>query len=207
MALGLNGRGRSMARLVFVLLIVAISGCAQAPGTRNNYAGQDAGQVVVGIGAARNPVYSSYALTFRKKGALDGPQGRFTYVPRDPVTGTERETVVVASLPAGQYEIFDFAVLLNSGAAQKTFSSTQPFSIPFAVRPGETVYLGNYQAIGIFNDDIPGTAAGVVFVVQNRQSRDLELAKDLKRFSVIHNATPDPRALANPDFMPDKPGP
>ena len=111
-----------------------------------------------------------------------------------------------ATLPAGKYEIFDFALFFTNRIYSETFSSSSPFSIPFEVRTGETAYLGNYFALPRYGARRLGVPqrAGALFTVENRQETDTAIArkKSLGTLAaVVANYTPSVEQLSRPFFI------
>jgi hypothetical protein len=210
-----------MVRILWVVVFAFLSGCASVDRLPTDYAGPDAGKIVIGIGAASGTGYSSYTLLFRplaESTPVQTPrsEGRLIYAPGsllftqkpDYSTNTEQGVVLVKSLPAGRYELFNFSVFLNGGMVQNHYSSKSPVSIPFSVSRGQTTYLGNYQANGISGKNAFGlpVSAGAVFAVSNRADTDLALAKlkDAAVTSTGENATPSVERIANPFFVDPK---
>src|SRR5258705_13706205 len=140
-----------MRATIWIAAAFLLSSCAPAISTR--YSGNDAGYAVIGVGAASTTEYSSYTFLFRRAGKKD--TGRFTYIQHNifssqkPDYSNKKESgvVEVATLPPGMYELVNFDIFSNRlGRPQVNYSSRKEFSIPFEIRPGEAVYLGNYQA-------------------------------------------------------------
>lgn len=201
-------------KLLLVGLALMLAGCATTNRVPTDYAGADAGQVVLGMGAANGTSYSSYSLMFRKRGAAaagEAPStGRFTYFQSnifykqapDYQAATEQGVVLVNSLPAGDYEIYNFDVFFNGGTVQKNFGSRADFSVPFTVKPGQVTYLGNYQANGLRGENFLGMAlpAGAVFAVSSRMAAEMALAqaKSKAPLGEATDATPQPSRVGNP---------
>lgn len=203
--------------IVITILAVALNACITAT-IPTNYAGPDAGRVVLGFGAANGTTYSTYALLFRDVRSSAGSagasaEGRFLFCQTNVLCGgkfdyekpNEVGVAVILSLPAGKYEIYNFDVFYNAGTIQKNFSSKRPFSIPFEVKPGITAYLGNYQANGISGKNVFGMAvsAGAIFIVEDRTAVDIGIAskKDGSLFQKVESYVPDVRTLASPFFV------
>lgn len=198
--------------LIALFAAFLISACGSIPDVRNEYKGQDAGRIAIGIGAAANTNYSSYSLVFRRVGEKE--PNRFVYFQHNEFSAQKRdyenqiENGVVQSfqLAPGDYEIYNFDVFMNGGTVQNHYSSRSEFSIPFTVRSNETTYLGNYQANLIqgknfFRMTIP---AGAIFVVSNREKVDIELVQKRMPSVVlgpVTNATPATKSIANPFFV------
>jgi hypothetical protein len=192
------------------VLTVLLSACAIS----TNYVGSDAGHAVIGIGAVLDSPYTSHVFIFRRVG--ETATGRLVYFtqpvllvsrPPDYKTSDEAGIVELATVPAGKYELIQVESAINLGIGTSTFSSRRPFSIPFEIRPGEVVYVGNYQANPIRHRSDSGSlvAGGAFFVVEDRSQSDLALAKARLPSLVIErarNLTPDADAIGTPLFVP-----
>jgi len=209
-----------MLRVFLAVIATLFAACATTIPTE--YAGPDAGQVVVGIGAAKGIKYDNYSLFFR---SLDGavqssdqrPTGRLIYYQdnrfvaqtRDYDTAAEDGVVLVASLPPGRYEVFNFQLAKVVGTTFTTLRSRKDFSIPFEIKPGKAVYLGNFQANAV-RQDFRGTSIEVaaVFVVDSRFQTDVGLirARSGTRplLADVTDATPSVSAIANQFFVSPK---
>ena len=208
-----------MYRFLVSLCAAFLVGCASTSQMPSNYAGADAGQVVLGLGALNaGAAYSSYDLRFRRvdSAQADAAVGNFTYLSNNvfsskkPDYQDSKETgvVLVKSLPAGKYEIYNFNIFLNMGMTQSNFSSRVPFSIPFTVKAGQVTYLGNYQANKLtaknaFGLEIP---AGAVFAVSQRQTTEVGIARALDATlpAAVENATPVAANINNQFFVQSK---
>ena len=201
-----------MTKLILSLAIALITGCATFDRLPTDYAGPDAGKVVISIGAASGTSYSSYSLLFRRRETSSvndtkRTQGQFVFFQKnmfskqkpDYQAAAESGVVLVQSLPPGSYEIFNFDIFFNAGTVQNNYSSKLPFSIPFIVRPGQTTYLGNYQANKMTGRNLFGIPlpAGAVFVVSNRRGAELAIAqmKDKSVATEATDATPDVKTV------------
>ena len=114
-----------------------------------------------------------------------------------------KKPVAIVGYSGHAYVIID--IFLNAGTVTKNFGSKQNFSIPFTVKPGKVSYLGNYQANGIWGENMFGMslAAGAVFVVSNRSESEVALArnKEPKLPGEVENFTPNVPAVASPFFV------
>jgi hypothetical protein len=206
---GKSGFERNMRSILFILLLTQVSSCtARIP---TNYTGTDVGYAVIGIGARSSTNYDSYKLQFRLVG--EKRTGWFRYLPDFPLSlknifrhikgyksADEAGIVEIASLPAGQYELVNF--LVANYIPLMFYRSHQDFSIPFEIKSGQVVYLGNYQANRIRKTNFHGPATnGAFFIVEDRFAKDLAIAKKLERSLPIENArdaTPDIKQVNNP---------
>jgi hypothetical protein len=208
----------TMKQFLSAITLLLLVGCASIERVPTDYAGPDAGTVVIGIGAAAGTSYSSYAMLFRKRYSVQGTEspttiGRLTYFQTnifykqqpDYQRESEAGVVLINSLPPGDYEIYNFDVFYNSMAMQRNYSSRAPLSIPFTVRSNETTYLGNYQANRLDGRNLLGLPlpAGAVFVVSNRSKTEMEIAQAKKKgiTGSFADATPDVKAIASPFFI------
>lgn len=193
-------------RSVFIAAITLIvSACA---GTiPRDYAGPDAGHLVVALGASAETKYSSYTLMYRKKG--DKAEGMIRYLQENMFSPTKRDFdgesgngfVAVHSLPAGEYEIYNFDVFFNGGMIQTNFGSRQDFSIPFTITPGKAVYLGDFTAVGMTGNNIFGMSVrnGAYFIVSDKQERDLPVARaKMPALGSVEISVPDAAKVGNP---------
>jgi hypothetical protein len=201
-----------MFKRILVLALIFLSGCASQLPT--DYTGADAGRVVIGMGAGIGLGYSRYTLMFRKhvNPGEDGspPVGAFSYIRSDPVFGKgtpdykieykEEGVVLVQSLPAGDYEIHGVELY----GYNANFRAKPDAVIPFSIKPGRTVYLGNYLAKGNTGKNLFGMSvpAGVTFIVSDRLANEMPLAQAKSKTSLgtVDDATPDPRRIGSSLF-------
>lgn len=196
----------SLFRLLFVSLFgLILTACATT--IPRDYTGADAGQLVVALGASAETKYASYTLMYRKKG--DKAQGMVRYLQDNMFFPTKRDFddlsengfVAVHSLPAGDYEIYNFDVFFNGGMVQTNFGSRQDFSIPFTIKPGKATYIGDFTAVGITGNNIFGLPVrnGAYFIVSDKQGRDLPVAREkMPSLGSVEIAVPDAAAVRNP---------
>lgn len=202
-----------LVRVLLLFLTAALAGCASQAGIA--YKGPDAGRVVVGIGATNDTSYSFYMLKYRQAGSPSKKalSGNFTFfqtnlfAPRPPDYENAKESgvVIVDSLPPGRYEVFDYSIYQNTGTMERTYSSREPFSIPFEVKPGVTTYLGNYRAKAITGKNVFGITVdgGANFLVSDSSERDLGIAhsRGVSKEDQVLNMTPSASAIGNPAFL------
>lgn len=179
-----------------IIAVLLLSGCAFVS-SRTDYKGDDAGLVVLGIGASSDTRFDCYQLDYRN---MDTKKPyRFIYFPLTDVydQGTEYKneneagTVEAIYLKPGKYELYQF-FMTKSFLGMLTTLSREDFSIPFEIIAGETTYLGNYQANKIVREDEFGylVEVGGFFVVSDRMAEEIEAAKKLKpeiNTKEIHN--------------------
>ncbi|MCG8428653.1 MAG: hypothetical protein MI754_14965 [Chromatiales bacterium] len=206
-----------MRNIAGMFIVLLLAGCASTPPIPPNYSGSDAGKIVVGIGAAAGTNYSSYSFLFRRVDQRSLPKdqqqvGRLMFLQNnifssnepDYDTSSEQGEVLVQSIPAAKYEIFNFDIYDN-GYVERNFSSRVDFSIPFTVEAGKITYLGNYQANKLMGKNYFGLPipAGALFVVSDRAQNDLEIAYRKKEIPEIgaNNSTPTVDSIGNPLFI------
>jgi hypothetical protein len=211
-----HATGIAMMKRLLLCAPVLLAGCAI--GLPTDYQGPDAGHAVIGIGATTDTHYNSYSLLFRR---IDSPAPRgslhdtgwlsyyesmISLQKRDYDDAQEAGVVVTADLPPGRYELFDFSAF-NHGGVDTYYRSPWPFSIPFTIEPGKTVYLGNYQANGPHSRNVQGLPlhADLTFVVEDRQARDMAVARahpgGASLPSSVEDATPVVASIGNPRFV------
>lgn len=199
--------------------LLLLSACATPPPVvPTDYKGQDAGYVVVGVGAANGTLNEGYSFRVRPAdGTVVEPKSwgsaRFVYYQSnlfrsrapDYKNASEAGVVIVSTMPPGKYEVFNFDVFFNGYPVSSNYSSRTAFSNPFTVEPGKTVYLGNYQANALKGENLLGiaVAAGAVFVVEDRLDTDMALAKKQTQGlpAATVNAVPSVQAINNPYFI------
>jgi hypothetical protein len=157
--------------------------------------------------------FTSQSLIFRAKGTTE--EGAFTFVhdgltnvPLDFQEDRTRGTLFFARLPVGDYELVDVRFFINRAQfGTTTFTAKQKFSIPFVVREGHAVYLGEFVAQPIMGTNFFGMSipAGGVFVVADRFDRDSSLLRSKEGVSqglTYQKALVDPHVLSLPLFQP-----
>jgi hypothetical protein len=153
---------------------------------------------------------SAYHLFFRRIAdrALPRetqPVGAFSFAPgftstRDYKTSSDSGVVLVSSMPPGQYEIFSYEVYIGSAVGATYFRPKEPFSIPFSVAPGQTVYVGNYQANRIDGTNLLGqrVMASPFFKISDRMDADYAFVKTSKPTLPAPAVNATPRAVVAP---------
>lgn len=180
---------------------LGLAGCAP---TLPTYTGADAGRAVIGIGAGPETRNFMLNLSYRRVGSEASGMFHFSQLSlaerpdyRDGVIRTEL-------LAPGEYELYTYSATRYVGMTQTSFKPRQPFSIRFTIRPGETTYLGNYEAYHVTRPQLFGLLSqdvAIAWVVSSRITRDMALlsGRDTAvRLSPATDATPDPRKLGHP---------
>jgi hypothetical protein len=174
-----------------------------------NYKGEDAGYLVLGIGATPKSPLLSYALII--KNTTGGRTARMFihhgFVWDTPEYNNEFGVgiVEVLTLQPGKYELCNYSVNSVSGAGSKEQFSRKDFSVPFEVKAGETVYLGNFEARIDFYEGLFGIEAAewTGFKVRTIPEHDLKIAHEENNkisTSAFINVTPDPKTI-HPAFF------
>lgn len=177
-----------------------------------NYTGDDAGSLVMVISHLKSDIaIDNLFLNFRKIDRSDSgyiaysTPKTFLGISSAGATGPnftlddEMGSVIVRSLPPGDYEFF------QATALQDQSSSRVRYSVPFTIKAKETTYLGTFQVfaklrVGTFRGAT--AASGFYFIVSNKSDRDLELARGRPRppTGSVTMAVPDVSALDVPLF-------
>lgn len=198
--------GYDMRRFFLSALIATLAGCSSAPEVA--YSGDDAGQVLLSLSEFGTPRHALYDLAIRR---VDGPgethirlvqmTGQFDTT-LDYATPEDHGIIRTARLAPGTYELYNFQIE-DRGLIAKSYGPNQPFSIPFTVKTGETVYLGNFRAYPIKRPNLVGlpTPAGAFFLMSDASDRDIPAAqKRDPKLVLISTQIPNAASLASPDF-------
>jgi hypothetical protein len=160
------------------------------------------GKVILGFGAGPDASFQACQLQFHSE---DGHHADFIqYTQSSPFFGTHRDfddasengAVKILTLPAGNWTIYDVMVATFPTA----ITSLKTFAIPFTVKAGETVYIGDYRAHGMAWQD-PDGIGGLAFDVSDQSARDIPIAKRKdKEIGDVTVAIPDIAAANVPYF-------
>jgi len=127
----------------------------------------------------------------------------FSSVSPDINSEFEEAEVWVWQLQPGDYEFYNFEVRSNSPYSGGTSSSKNDFSIPFTIKAGQTLYLGDFHAYGIEGRNFFGLPVhgGVYFGISDQSARDIPIAKrEDPAISAFEVALPNVSAIASPYF-------
>jgi hypothetical protein len=95
--------------------------------------------------------------------------------------------------------------------SKTTYRPRVPVVIPFTLRAGEVVYLGNFQANRLTGSGLLGIGvpAGAVFVVEDRESADLAIARrvDSRLGTKVTNLTSAVLGIGHPNLVARRSGP
>lgn len=204
-----------MATLAALFLALALSGCATSSGgyfadksLRPNE-GEPRGYAIATLGVqfeeGKLPPFQENRLEFRSKtdpkasGALrmfiqsanDDPHSDL-----DVKDGGVRQTVVIASLRPGLYEISGTSMSTDVGVARSSQDSAPSGALAFEIRGDEITYLGSYVARVTMGKNALGMEirSGAYFEVRDHEQRDIAFAHNrdpsLPRQAPVINATP-----------------
>ncbi len=118
--------------------------------------------------------------------------GGFFSSPRDFEGPEGQGTVRMLELAPGAWEIYVAGMTVRTGLySADALTSKDGLSIPFTVKAGETVYIGDYLA----------SSGPVSISVRDRSARDLAIARTKYKISGdVTIAVPDAAALQNSMF-------
>ncbi|MDH0863347.1 hypothetical protein [Mitsuaria sp. GD03876] len=167
-----------MKRLLVLLLTTLLAACATPYDKLRNYAGADSGTVVASVGMTSANTMNFAIVEFRRKGSADmgllqfSPKAlaAFGGTPTDFTSPAGAAVLVKTRLPPGEYEIFRYMSGADYGTSSVWFNAPENFAIPFTVKTGEVVYLGQYL-VGL---NLVGLKPASSFLqVTNEAPRDL----------------------------------
>jgi hypothetical protein len=199
----------SIKKQIFLFWIsIYVFGCANSSNyIPANYAGDDAGYIVMSLGASTETKYEAYKLFIRKmdkslnSGVAYLPDNMFKPTKKDFIDNDSHGAVISFAMPAGDYEIYNCDIFENLGLRQTNYRAKQDFSIPFSIKPGTATYLGEYIAFTIGKGFLGTSTGGAIFVVKNEMARDVQIAKkkfpDLFADNVI-DSVPSPDSIGCP---------
>jgi hypothetical protein len=140
----------------------------------------DDGKVVLGFGASPGTSFQEVQLLFR---SVDGRHNDFTaYIQTSPLFGTRRDfddafengAVKILSLSPGDWTVSG----LKIATFPELITPLDTIALPFTVKSGETVYIGDYRAhAAVWSGNGQNPANGVVFDVSDQSARDIPIAK------------------------------
>ena len=136
--------------------------------------------------------YTSYDFYFDQTNATEGVDpisGAVEFASR-PMLGGKGDSdyevedgrghVLVVPLTAGEYEFNRWRIYSNNGQMESSWFSREPYSIPFTVKPGEALYIGELRVAhtfgkNVFNMIIP---TGGLYTCNDEFERDMPLIKE-----------------------------
>lgn len=224
---------------VFVAALLALAGPASAkPEKADGYKGADAGRLVLSIVEGDDVSGFSGWLELRKTDATGAPDPRFKpfraylgaadfSLPKPADWSSRPKTllgalhrrqagvIVVKRLPPGSYEVYNLGAVTSHSGATVTFSLRSEISIPIEVKPGHSVYIGQFEAIGVMGPNRVGITipVDVRFQVSDQSGRDFSFAlrKDsavgLPEVAILDTKGVDEQVLVRAPAAYDKPYP
>ncbi|HEY5237284.1 MAG TPA: hypothetical protein VIJ62_02795 [Rhizomicrobium sp.] len=167
------------------------------------------------ISSEPNKTYLAYTLEFRKRDHsehrnLQNDAYNWLSSTKNDFSGPdENGLVTVTKLPPGDWELYEYFVTTQMGGliTSGNHSMIDPgpdFSVPFTIRPGRAVYIGDFKAIGSTGKSLIGIdmPAGVRFVVADHGARDIEIAKRKDpNLGDVDVQIPDIATMNNPLFQ------
>jgi tetratricopeptide (TPR) repeat protein len=192
---------------------VSVEGPAsQGQYTETDYAGADAGYVVLSIsvndsGVGFRQLYldaENANGTVRTAFQLSPDTGLFSHK-NDFVDGKIMGSVIVRALRPGNYELTRFLEGTGDNCGYSSVMAAY-FHLPFTVTPGKVTYLGNFRYEPFLWANTFGAicTTGGYFVVTDQSARDVALAK-VKQAALptdLQTKLPDFAALKLPLFQP-----
>lgn len=138
----------------------------------------DEGKVIVTISAGPETNFLDYFLAFHSKDGEHsdyfhyGQHGLFFLTTPDFNDAQSNGVVKVLDLAPGEWEIDGFTIVEHGSE----ITPSQKFAVPFTVKAGETIYIGDYRVhVGYPSDD--PDAASVFFSVSDQSARDIPIAQ------------------------------
>ncbi len=146
---------KTLRHLLPLLLALAFGGCASKPNqvSAESLSNAPADNGILVASYARpspNERFSTENVLFRKKGQRRWREIGINTLPLVPLKFDFQNedscgSLYVVSLPAGDYEIYDFSVIQSVFGGTIMHSPSSPFSIPFTVGAGKISYLGELK--------------------------------------------------------------
>ena len=190
--------------LLFGGALPARAGLFSSDDELTEYQGPDAGMLALSLGAYKGADYSIYNLFFRTHDG--GKTGRLTYnlgARPDYSSAYVAGVVRTYSLQPGEYEVYKVELYFGNGFVEQHFSSKEPFAIPFTIKPGRSVYLGEFRAMPMEGRNLFGLPAhaGAKFMLSDQSARDIPIARQQDtRVADPEIRIPDPAAIGTPLF-------
>jgi hypothetical protein len=117
-----------------------LAGC-ETPNVEKTYMLSSAGGKGVAVGSITSSgLLTEYQLLYRKRGG--GGEGYFRLQSNVEALNA---ALIVAELPAGDYEIYDWVMTWPVYYGHIDILPAAPFSIPFRVEPGRAIYFGSCE--------------------------------------------------------------
>lgn len=192
-----------MFRLMFLLVMLLVSGCATnsltpQPVTLSDL--NDGRGILVGSFSRDANEQQYYSQTFRFKNTSTGElfdivsQPTFNLfsgkTPDDFQTSESRGGIFIFSLPPGEYAFYNFRLYQSDGYANKNWWSAQDYSIPFEVHAGVVNYVGEIKLIPSFGTNFFGMRvhSGGYWEISDQKERDAGLISSKHPFISMEDA-------------------
>lgn len=93
----------------------------------------------------------------------------------------EQGKLYLLELPAGNYEFYNFRIMISTGMGYNEITAKNEFSMPFQVEAGKVKYVGEVRMKDVMGKNLLGLSvpAGVIPSVSDKHERDLATAKTL----------------------------
>jgi hypothetical protein len=167
-----------MKRLFILLSAVVLTACATPYDLLRNYAGADAGTVAASVGMTSANTMNFATIEFRRKNTTDMAKLEFSPKAAAAFGGTSVDVsgpagssaLVQKRLPPGDYEIIRYASGANYGSSMVWYAAPEDFTLPFTVKSGEVVYLGQLL-VGL--NMVSGRPTSSFLEITDQSARDL----------------------------------
>jgi hypothetical protein len=201
-----------MLRFFGILLALLAASPAMAGGKEKDYAGADGGYLIYSVGAI--DLVAHYTFNYHRIGSPPAEDWRGRIQPRlggaiylkvknPDYTQGGTGHVVIRRLPPGNYAVdsFSFGGMSPTGGGID-WKSSEPFALPFEIKPGEAVYIGSFARCTTLGTSLqPVLGAVGYFVVADQGARDLAIARPrLPAGVAITSSVTDVSAFGAPIF-------
>lgn len=179
-------------KFILILLVsIGLFGCASQPSRIASDAIQavTASEGILLLSYARSDPkerFSTESVYFRKIGTRKRYEIGINTLPLVPLKFDFSEdgsygSIAVFRLPAGRYELFDYAMTQDVFGGSIIHTPSQRFTIPFEVAPNSISYIGELRIERIESARFLGlpNADKVRFDLRNEESRDIDVFKKM----------------------------
>jgi len=178
-----------MKLLISLILMSMLAGCATQPSqaTKEELSKLPSSHGVMVASYARSSPserFSNEAVYFRKVGSRKRKEIGIHTMFMAPLNFDFKNnescgSLVVMSLPEGDYEMYDYAVIQDVFGGTITHTPRSPFSIPFKVLAGKISYFGELKINRIHGTKFLGISGNdsVQFEISDQSKRDLAILR------------------------------
>jgi hypothetical protein len=199
-----------MRRYVFFMVFALLSGCVTIAPLEAEYAGPDAGFLVVSLSRTKTR-FDSVGFVVRKDvpGAGSAIEGNKISLPNADSYKSVRTTfegdgangvVYTLKLKPGPYALDRFTGSVRRNGSADAWEIDDPVVIRFEIKPGRVAYLGWYDALEKRNTTpfVGGGLNGIRYAVASRLQRDLASAAQRVPLNLdaVDDLTPTQSVLA-----------